>query len=661
MINRILSVNVKLKISVLLILSLLIPAVLWLYIIFHPGSSYYGYGGADNVMHYLIARYAFQHPELFFHHWGKPVFTILSSPFAQLGMHGINLFNLLVSLLTCFFAWRTARRIKLGFPSLAVIFTAFSPVFFFSATSSLTEPLFALITMASVLCFINRKYILSAIIFSFSIFIRSESIILFPLFIVAYVLVRQWKPLPFLLSGFIIISLAGYPFYKEFFWFFTQMPYRMEQSIYGHGSLWHFVKNYRELFGFPLIVFIITGILFIMWKLFSDKTYRTSGNIANYMLIAGIPFIFLVAHSWVWFKGTGGSLGLLRVMACVSPLFALTGLYGYNLLLGFLGKSRKKVEPFIFSGIILFSIFFIYTLLPGFIFRVEDSESQIQETTDFLVKAGLDNQKIFYFNPLVSIYLQRDPWSENMVPIGSGMQILELVRPGDIYIWDSHLGPNEGGTPLDRLVNDSSFQLIMAVFSHYDEQNFVGSGHSVYTFRKLSEGELSDNHSLLEHPVDFILKRFTFTTLKEFRFTKKDTLNYDKRELSDLHPGTDSICFRFDTSREFFNVAEIPEKDLKTENKTLRLLFECSVFTEDTTDNELYIVFTVEDGKNLHYYKSLPVDLSSFPLQTWTYFCKYHVIPGQMKRNRIVKCYFWNKKRTASFFIDDVRLSVATD
>ena len=35
------------------------------------GKSEYGFGGADNINHYQIARYAFSNPELFFDLWGE--------------------------------------------------------------------------------------------------------------------------------------------------------------------------------------------------------------------------------------------------------------------------------------------------------------------------------------------------------------------------------------------------------------------------------------------------------------------------------------------------------------------------------------------------------------------------------------------------------------
>ena len=70
-------------------------------IIFFNGTGDAG----DSIYHYLFAKYAPIHPELFFYHWAKPVYVLLASPFAQFGFTGIKIFNALVSLTTIFLTY----------------------------------------------------------------------------------------------------------------------------------------------------------------------------------------------------------------------------------------------------------------------------------------------------------------------------------------------------------------------------------------------------------------------------------------------------------------------------------------------------------------------------------------------------------------------------
>ena len=71
------------------------------------------HGGADDVNHYQLARYAFQHPEFFLDQWGKPFFTALMAPFAQLGFNGVRIFNVLAGTLAIYLTYRMALQLKL--------------------------------------------------------------------------------------------------------------------------------------------------------------------------------------------------------------------------------------------------------------------------------------------------------------------------------------------------------------------------------------------------------------------------------------------------------------------------------------------------------------------------------------------------------------------
>ena len=74
------------RISLILLFALLF--IFFCIISFIPDATA---GGGDDISHYNIARGAIKYPRLFLDLWGKPVFTFLSSPFAQFGLHGMQL------------------------------------------------------------------------------------------------------------------------------------------------------------------------------------------------------------------------------------------------------------------------------------------------------------------------------------------------------------------------------------------------------------------------------------------------------------------------------------------------------------------------------------------------------------------------------------------
>lgn len=641
-------------------ISLAVTLLLWLYVAFNPQSSFYGYGGADNVLHYQLSRYAFAHPELFFYHWGKPLFTILSSPFAQFGIRGVSIFNIIVSLASCWFAWRIVRRMNFRHTALVIPFTAFSPVFFFSATSSMTEPLFALFAIAGANFFLKGKYIPAAIIFSFTIFIRSESLVLFPVFILALLIVKQWRAIPFLLTGFLVISLAGIPFHKDFFWFFTKMPYSIGSSIYGSGSILHFVKNYKEVFGLPLAVFVFAGGLYFLLKLFTDEKFRKAESLAQLAIICGIPLVFFTAHSWVWYKGMGGSMGLLRVIASVVPFFAVIGIAGYNFILQKILNVRILLSSVLFLLMFVFSLFFASRVLPGFVIKPGTSERLFEETITFIKKAGFDDRKIYFFNPLVAMFLNKDPWSEDMHSIQKRIEALNFPQPGEIYIWDAHLGPNEGDTPLDSLMKRSDFELLMCVKppNPYNDQGELQ--YAVYTFMKLPPEEQADNYSIASDQGGFIKKRYTYSDpLYAFSFDNHDPKIFDEKYIQNDRLSKSNNVFCFSHEPQFLEFFQVPFTEISHGNNELTLLFEGNFRKTGDHMPMANVVVAVESDDQVMFYEDLAVDFTAMSDTVWkSVHVLYHIQVKERKSN-MLKCYIWNRSAQGNqFCIDDVKIYI---
>ena len=143
----------------------------------------------DGVMHYLIARFSWQHPHLLLDHWGKPLYTLFASPFAQLGPWGMALFNALCFVATCWAADAILKsRSALGrwlFAPLLICMPVYGAMVF----AGLTEVLFGLLALLAVCALWNERYMLAMILASFLPFARPEYVAVLP-FLVGWVI---WK------------------------------------------------------------------------------------------------------------------------------------------------------------------------------------------------------------------------------------------------------------------------------------------------------------------------------------------------------------------------------------------------------------------------------------------------------------------------------------
>ena len=151
-------------------LPLVASLVYLLWILFSKGTTDSG----DGVMHYIIAKSAVQHTWLFFDHWGKPFFTLLSTAFCQLGYTGVCIFNGICIILSAYLVKRISKKILGIDNSIPFLLTLFTPILFGTGFAGLTEPLFALVLTAGVYLLIENKITAACVLLSFLPFVRTE-------------------------------------------------------------------------------------------------------------------------------------------------------------------------------------------------------------------------------------------------------------------------------------------------------------------------------------------------------------------------------------------------------------------------------------------------------------------------------------------------------
>jgi len=416
------------------------------------------FGGADDLSHYKIARYAFRDPSLFFDLWGKPLFTILASPFAQFGFNGIRIFNVLISSATLWISYRVARKLMVPFGWSVIILTAFAPLYLVMSYTGMTEILFAFMVILSTWYFARERYNVAVIILSFIPFVRNEGFVLWLPVLIALVIRSRYRQIPLFATGFIVFSLLGSIIFRDLLWLIHRFPYRGAAEIYGSGSLFHFVLALPQSAGFPVLVLFI--ISFIPIGISLKKRDADDRGFFYLWFIIMPALTYIAAHSFVWWKGMGSSAGLVRVLAAILPLLSLAGAYGLGFLADYL--RRYKIPAYLTVAIIL-----AVMAADGFTHHrhpteLNDEEKLVKEASYWIRSSGMDHRKIYYFNPFLIHFLGLDPYDETRsvekvpdrdIPSNS-------LMPGELIAWDSHFGPNEGGLKESVLAGDSLFRLL---------------------------------------------------------------------------------------------------------------------------------------------------------------------------------------------------------
>lgn len=428
------------------------------------GLSIHTTGDAgDSILHYLFSKYSFKHPELFFDHWAKPFFVLVTSPFAQFGFKGIILFNCLVVALTSLFTFWTARNLNIKRPWMVFIFILFAPFYFKMIFSGLTEYLFALMVILPIYLSTCKKYLAAAILVSFLPFVRSEGLIVVGMFGLFFLVTKQYKKFPFLLLGHILYSIVGYFYFKNILWVFTEIPYDHLDSPYGHGQLFDFVHRLNYVIEKPLYALLALGFLSLFIQMIRDEKERVTS--IKSILVYGIFVSLFIAHSVFWWLGIFNSEGLPRVLNGVIPLTALIGLVGLNQILEAIVSTtiRKSVIA------VVLSIVMIYPFLKreeGVTFHSKMFVVKENELFDNDVRPYLQNtvpeistQMFYYTHSYVSMSLDIDHFDYSKHRELNRITE-EAVPKGAILIWDDWYARKGDLVPLEQLTHDTNLSLV---------------------------------------------------------------------------------------------------------------------------------------------------------------------------------------------------------
>jgi hypothetical protein len=421
----------------------------------------------DGIQHFGYAQNAWREPAELLSHWGKPLFTLLSMPFAQAGYNAYIGFNILVFALTCLFAGLLFRKLKVSgaytffFPLLLVSVPDYSS----GVLGGMTEPLFGMLTVTMLLAGYTRKWIVFALIASFLPFSRSEGMLAVLLALPVLLYHRQWKALPFLLAGFVIYGIAGLSVYDTFWWYFTEDPYT-GYMIYGHGEWNHFLLN-RQYVNRLIILLIIPG-------LFGWFVYRRQKDGPDAVLFLFSVALFagvVVIHSYLWAKGLKGSLGLTRVGTLGLPAFLAVML---------IGTDRVTRELHILSNAVLFT-----ALSLGIVYKISKFPYPLQPNAfeQIVIRSvdhtreNLQRRHVFYYHPLVSwrfgARIRRDP-NIHFISFNRDTVVLQSIPDSSIIIRDPQFGPAEQGLPPDFIESRKELRLLRVIRAKSPYQVYTG-------------------------------------------------------------------------------------------------------------------------------------------------------------------------------------------
>jgi hypothetical protein len=287
---------------------------------------------------------------------------------AQFGVLGARWASAVISIIC---AWQTiglARDLKMPNAHWAAVFLIFQPFVFTLAGDTMTELPFALGTIIAIRLWMNNRLAASCMVMGYMPTVRPEGFFLCALW--GAILIYRHRPalLPFLGWGTIAWFIACWVLRGNPTYFFREGWSWPADSlrVYGYGSFFAHVNRWPVYCGPVLLGLFVVGV----WKAlpFGSRLNKIAlGAVVVYLaailspgwvrenvfpwpglaLAAAIAWqirrnrfalgitVFLLIftlHSVLWWRGWFGSCGLMRILACVSPITAIVCLKGWNVL-----------------------------------------------------------------------------------------------------------------------------------------------------------------------------------------------------------------------------------------------------------------------------------------------------------------------------------------
>ena len=422
----------------------------------------------DSILHYLYAKYAPSHLELYFDHWAKPFYVLVASPFAQFGFNGIKIFNLICISLTIYFTIKSALLLSLKNSWFAGIVIGFSPLVMVLTFSGLTEPLFAFLLILGFYFLMQQRLIVSTIFFSFLPFVRSEGLIIVGVIGLFLLIKKHWKILPWLALGHVLYAFAGFFVHGNLFWVIEKIPYSTLSSVYGDGGLFHYVVQLNYVIGVPIYILFGLGIICLIYSFFKDKT-------VTYLHLIFVTFAaFFVAHSLFWYLGIFNSMGLKRVLIAVIPLIGIIALLGINFLLTFL-KKQELISNIVLGAVFMVVLIFPFLSNPASInwerdMKLTADQHLIHQARSFIEDEGLLSRRFFHAHPYVSESFSIDHFDlTRRVELTTGYP--KYIKPGDVIVWDSWFAVVERQVTKELLDTDTRLEKLIALEKVVNNQN----------------------------------------------------------------------------------------------------------------------------------------------------------------------------------------------
>lgn len=629
---------------------LLIISFFTVVIIYFKADSPYDTG--DGIVHYQIARYSWKYPHLLLDWWGKPFFTLISSPFTQFGFKGMYIFQALNAAAISWFLFSISLKINLKYAWTIPAFVFFAPVFFAVMNSGLVEICFGMMFMFSVWLVFNKKYYASALVASLLPFVRPEAYVVMPLLAVIYAYRRNILAIPLLLTGAIIYSLIGYFHFKDILWIIHQNYQLVGDNYAGmKGSYLHYFGAYRQIWGSLYTVLLLLGsgiILSQIYRLFRRKTEQEFVEEVFVLFLGNTVGCFILHSLLCGMPGILNNLGMVRYLAVLIPSSALIALIGLNMI------NRPAFTKINFLKPVIVIIVLILVAWSSFTqwyypFKPNKEQYVMKQMASYITSTCPDFKKIYFCHPLLPFLAELDPFEIKRVEMlwSADLESLNQMPDSTLILWDSHFMKGEGKIPINWLSENPNFIML----KHYTFSNEELPYEAYLFIRAASPSPVPVPVELIS-PDGLVSKNRTPDSIV-YNFGN-DSLDFRHwLALRTSFAGRNAVAFN--PEMEFGPIFLKKIRDISKDGNLKSVTLKFNLNQADSI-KDLVNVIQIRDNDKQVSWEGLIIK-QSLKTKQWNTIELHHSYPEVIKNDNFkVSIYIWNKGKR-KFYIDDFQIT----
>lgn len=417
---------------------------------FYPHSAF-----EDAGTHFLFARSAWHHAEIFVSVWGRPLFTVLFAVPALLGYPVAKLVTVVVCAVTAWQAYRIAVELDLERPELVIPLLYLQPTYFLLSADTMTEPLFAMILVIALRLHLRGQIRSGMIVASLMILARPEGFFLGVLWGVWVLFDRRdtrpwWRRIPsvaWLALGAVAWWLAALlithdPLFIRHNWpgewTTTPTALTLQPLLDSMHKYW---LQRMEITGKWLFVPFAVGFVVLIAR-------RRLGTLTSAFLT-----IFLL-HGVFRAYGIFHSTGEPRYFITVAPAIALIMLVGWNAIARLLAWLPRPLITAL-AAIVLVRVAIATVYFVDGIPWARDALA-VRQMYGWFEDHKRPVHRLIWSQTYMCILFGRDAWEEPkwehtwtrdgwVWDHARNVQLIRNSPPGTLVFWDTQTGPTFWG------------------------------------------------------------------------------------------------------------------------------------------------------------------------------------------------------------------------